>query len=247
MKTVATVECRMTSSRLPGKVMLESCGRPMLEHLVARLKAVSGIDAIVLATTVNAQDDVIEELAARLGVGCYRGSEDDVLDRVLKAAYSVKAELIVEITGDCPLVDPELASQVLKCFLANDCDYVSNDLFPSYPLGMDVQVFTVEALEQADREGRTQEDREHVSWYIVQNPQIFRQIMLPAPQELHWPDLRITLDEQADYNLINALIHALGPDGRLFSCHEIVRYLRAHPELLNVNKGVVQRIPGQHA
>ncbi|MFH0909118.1 MAG: glycosyltransferase family protein [bacterium] len=240
---VATVECRMTSSRLPGKVMMPSGGRPMLEHLVRRLQQVDGVDHVVLATTTNGADDCIEQLARRLGVGCFRGSEDDVLDRVLRAARSVRADVIVEITGDCPLVDPSIVDQVLQLYLINTCDYASNDVVPSFPLGMDVQVFSTDLLARADREGETPEDREHVSWFIVRQPDRFRLLMLPAALEVRWPDLRLTLDEMPDFRVLDALISALHEKDPYFSCECAVRYLRAHPEIVALNRDIVQRMP----
>lgn len=239
----ATVECRIASSRLPGKVMMESLGKPMLEYLVERLKRVERLDHIVLATTENSSDGCIAELAGKLNVGCFRGSEDDVLHRVLCAAESVNADLIVEITGDCPLIDPGIASQTLSLYLSNECDYASNDLTPSYPLGMDVQVFSTDLLRLADREGQTPDDREHVSWFFIRNPKRFRLLMLPAPPQLHWPDLRLTLDEIGDFRLIDAVISTLYPSNPEFSCYDIVSYLRKHPHLLDLNRMVEQRSP----
>jgi spore coat polysaccharide biosynthesis protein SpsF len=243
-RVVATVECRMTSSRLPGKVMMESCGKPLLAHLVDRLRRVKRLDAIVLATTEKDNDDCIEQLARRLKVGCFRGSEEDVLQRVHLAAGSVQGEIIVEITGDCPLIDPDIVAQTLDLYLYNACDYAANDLFPSYPLGMDVQVFSTELLSLGDREGRTPEDREPVSWFFVRNPARFRLLMLPAPPRLYWPDLRLTLDEKEDYQLIDAVLCALYPMNPEFTCGDIIEYLSAHRELLELNRMVRQRMPG---
>lgn len=126
MKKVATIEARMTSSRLPGKGLLPAAGKPMLGHLVDRLRKVPSLGDIVLATTVNDADLPLVEFARKWGIKVYRGSEDDVLDRVIGAAESAKAELVVEITGDCPLLDPEIVEQTIRIFLNNRCDYVTN-------------------------------------------------------------------------------------------------------------------------
>ena len=242
-KIVATVECRMTSSRLPGKVLMESAGRPMLEHLVKRLSQVPKIDEIVLATTINPADDEIARLASRLGVGCFRGSEDDVLKRVLLAAKSVAADLIVEITGDCPLIDPGVVSQTLELYLNNACDYASNCLIRSYPIGMDTQVFSTKLLARADREGRLLEDREHVSWYFVRNPRKFRLLTLVAPPELTWPDLRLTLDEMDDFNLIDRLFMSMRRARPDFSCLDMIAYLKKNMRLVEINSRVRHRDP----
>jgi len=231
----------MTSSRLPGKVLMEACGKPLLEILVQRLSKVQQIDAIVLATTVNHTDDPIVALAERMGIHHFRGSEEDVLQRVLDAAKSVNGDIIVEITGDCPLLDPEITSQVIDLYLLNECDYASNVDPPSFPNGMDTQVFSTELLQLASKEGNTPEDREHVSWFIRRQPERFRKVHLPAPPELKYPNLGITLDEKEDYLLIKGLVEHFYPQNPYFSCADMVRYLRANPELLKINEKVVRK------
>lgn len=223
--------------------MLSSCGKPMLEHLAERLARVGRIDNIVFATTSNPADDCIEQLAGRIGVDCYRGSEDDVLKRVLLAAQQAKADIIVEITGDCPLVDPDVTAQTIDLYLSNACDYAANDLVVSYPLGMDVQVFSVDLLARADQEGRTADDREHVSWYIVRNPEKFRLLNLPAPPSLHWPELRLTLDEEDDFTLIDAVFQKLYPGKHDFSLSDIIHLLRNNDALAQINAHVNQKKP----
>lgn len=223
--------------------MLKACAKPMLEHIAMRLAQVKKIDQIVFATTTNAQDDCIEKLAADLGVGCFRGSEDDVLRRVLLAAKAHDADIIVEITGDCPLIDPEITAQTIDLYLSNPCHYVANDLTLSFPLGMDVQVFSTDLLEIADKEGVTPPDREHVSWYFIRNPERFRLLNLPAPPSLYWPELRLTLDEADDYRLILAVFEALYPASPVFGLNEIVAYLKKNENLLELNAHVRQRSP----
>ena len=216
-KIVATVECRMTSSRLPGKILMKAGGKPMLRILAERLLRVPQLEEVVLATTINQADDPVEKLAKSTGVKCFRGSEEDVLKRVLNAAKSVEADLIVEITGDCPFIDPEIVAQVIDLYLLNDCDYASNIDPVSYPIGFDVQVFKTELLALADREGVSDKDREHVSWFIRRQPDRFRKLHLPAPPELHWPELGITLDEKADYDLLKRLYEELSQRNEKFS------------------------------
>ena len=242
-KIVATIECRMTSSRLPGKVMLRSCGKPMLEHIVERLRRVEKIDEIFFATTVNPEDDVVQELAEKLVIGYYRGSEEDVLRRVLETANSASADIIVEITGDCPFTDPEIVSQVLDLYLLNPCDYADNCLNTAFPVGLAVEVFSTELLELANREGTTPEDREHVSWFFVRNPDRFRILTLPAPPALSCPELRIGLDEQDDFRLIDSVFNALYPENPTFSAWDIIKFLKKNKELAEINTHVVQRNP----
>jgi spore coat polysaccharide biosynthesis protein SpsF len=240
MKIVATIEARMTSSRLPGKVMLPALGRPMLAHLTSRLKAVLSIDEIVLATTVNATDDVLVEFAEKDGIKIFRGSEEDVMARVIGAAESAQADVVVEITGDCPIIDPDLVEQTIRVFKRNNAVYCANSFISSYPDGMDTQVITLEALKKSFSMTADPQDREHVSRHIVNNPQLFPHVYLVAPPSLHWPGLGLTLDEPADYELIRTLIENLGKDNLLFGCGDVIRFLRANPQVLKIND-MVQR------
>ena len=143
MRTIATIEARMISSRLPGKVLLPASGMPMLQHLIKRLRAVPSLDGIVLATTVNETDNPLEEFASDMGISCFRGSEEDVMSRVIGAASSVHAELIVEITGDSPFVDCDVIDQTIEMYLSGNCDYVSNTLTRTYPITIQ---FIIEAI-----------------------------------------------------------------------------------------------------
>jgi len=240
-KIIATIEARMTSSRLPGKVLLPSLNKPMLQLMVERLENLKHVDDIVIATTVNKIDDPIVELAETLGIKYFRGSEEDVLARVLGAAHENGADVIVELTGDCPLMDPALIDQVIELYFEKDCDYATNCLIPSFPLGMDLEVFSTELLELADREGNTIEDREHVSWFFVRNPERFTLVNLTAPDDLTWPELRLTLDEQADFELIDSVFSHFSTEYQNCSCGEIIDYIRKTPQLLGLNKNVVQR------
>jgi len=238
-KIVATIEARMTSSRLPGKVLLPADDRPMLWHLVSRLKAVSSIDEIVLATTTNQTDDVLVAFAEQQAISCFRGSEDDVMQRVVDAADSANADIVVEITGDCPIIDPQLIDQAIRMFLLNDCAYLSNGAIRSYPDGMDVQVFALDTLK--DSLGRTDEplDHEHVTLHIRQHPELYPRIHVVAPSKLHWPELGLTLDETLDYELLKRIIEHF-PTNYLFSCEEVVELLRQHPDWV-VNAQVTRK------
>ena len=238
MKIVATIEARMTSSRLPGKVMMKALGRPMLEHLTRRLKATQSIDEIVLATTVNAADDVLADFAQKDGIKVFRGSEADVLSRVIGAAESVNADVVVEITGDCPIIDPDLIEQTIRSFQRNNADYVANSYISSYPDGMDTQVMKLDSLKNSATMTDDPLDREHVSRYIVHHPEIFSHIYLIAPPSLHWPGLGLTLDEPADYKLLCILIEQLGQTNPLFGCGDVIRFLRANPNVLLTNNFV---------
>jgi len=241
MRFVAIIEARMTSSRLPGKVLLPALDRPMLAHLTRRLKTVPSIDEIVLATTTNAADDVLVEFAEKDGISVFRGSEDDVMSRVIGAADSVQADVIVEITGDCPIVDPDLVEQTIRIYKRNEAQYAANSYISSYPDGMDTQVFSVGALKRSYSMTDDPLDREHVSRYIVNHPEIFSHVYLIAPPSLHWPGLKLTLDEPTDYELILKLIEYFGEENPLFGCGEIINVLRNNMEWLEINSQVQRK------
>ncbi|MDP2030672.1 MAG: glycosyltransferase family protein [Thiobacillus sp.] len=240
-RVVATIEARMNSTRLPGKVLLPAMGEPMLMHLVRRLRAVPSIDEIVIATTVNASDQPIVEFARSADVACYRGSEDDVLARVIGAGESAQAEVLVEITGDCPVIDPDLIGQTIQMFFHHQVQYASNSLVRSYPDGMDTQVMWLEALKSSAARTTDQLDHEHVTRFICHNPELYPRVHLIAPSSLHWPDLGLTLDEESDYQLLKKLIEELAPTDPLFSCHDMIRLLRQHPEWVDINRAVVRK------
>lgn len=240
-RVVATIEARMGSSRLPGKVLMTALGEPMLMHLVRRLRTVPSIDNVIIATTCNSKDQPIVDFAQTAGVSCFRGSEDDVLARVIGAAESDGAEVLVEITGDCPVIDPDLVEQTIRMFFHHDVDYVSNCVVRSYPDGMDAQVMTVAALKDSARMTTDPLDREHVSRYIWQHPDRFRLAHLVAPPSLHWPELGLTLDEQGDYLLLKRLIETLGATNPLFSCADMIHLLKANPAWLAMNSDVVRK------
>ena len=232
------LQARTGSSRLPGKVLLPALGKPMLHHLVSRLRAVPSLTAIVLATTTNATDDPLVEFAAGEGIGCYRGSELDVMARVIGAGESGGADVLVEITGDCPIIDPEIVEQTIRMFLANDAAYVSNAHRRSYPDGMDTQVFRLDTLRQSAAMTDAPLDREHVSLHMRNHPDLFRHVHLVAPPEMHWPQLGLTLDEPADYLLLTRIIEHFGGGHPLFGCLDTIRLLRARPEWVAINQAV---------
>ncbi len=241
MKIVATIEARMTSSRLSGKVLLPVLGKPMLQHLVERLRAVPSLNEIVLATTTNTTDDVLVAFAEEQCVRVFRGSEEDVMARVIGAAESVGADIVVEITGDCPVIDPDIVEQTIRMFRHHDADYVSNAHVRSYPDGMDTQVFLLDTLKRSAAMTDDPLDHEHVTLHIRNHPEIFRKIHLVAPPSLWWPDLGLTLDEEADYRLLTKIIETLAPVNPQFGCHDILALLRQHPDWVEINRSVVRK------
>ena len=241
MKTIATIEARMTSTRLPGKVLLPSQGKPMLAHMVDRLARVPSLDGIVIATTINAADDPIAALAHNLNVGVWRGSEDDVMARVLGAATHFGADVIVETTGDCPLIDPEIVETCITQYVAQGVDYLSNVMERTFPIGMDTQVFATKIL--ADAAARTQDaaDHEHVSLFIYRHPELYRLANVAASPELADPDLRLTLDTPQDFELIDLIFAHFLPHRPAFSLADILSLLHANPQWRRINDHVQHR------
>lgn len=240
MKIVATIEARMTSSRLPGKVLMPIMGKPMLAYLIERLKR-SRVDEIVVATTDRPTDDLIEQMATNLGVGCFRGSEEDVLGRVLLAAKSVGADVIVEITGDCPLIDPDIVDQVLDVYLSQQVDYASNTLKRTYPRGLDVQVFSTNLLDEVNILTSDPIDHEHVSLYIYEHPEKYRLANLESGLSPAQANLRLTVDTIEDFSLIESVYNSLYLDNPNFSMGHVLAYLSDNPDVAKINSEIHQK------
>lgn len=235
-RIVASIEARMTSSRLPGKVLMEAGGKPLLQILIERLKKSRYIQDIVVATTVNTQDEPILELCRRLGVSTFRGSELNVLERVCGAATSISAEVLVEITGDCPLIDIGLVDGVIEAFLQNfpERRYFSNTGAEiSMPWGFDAQVFLAEDLCAIYADNPDEHDREHVSYrfYRPESGDRYKPMFIKYSGELNRPELRVTLDYREDYDLIKAVYEALFPANPDFTAIDVIRWLDAHPSI----------------
>ena len=232
-KIMASIEARMTSSRLPGKVLMESLpGVSMLEYMINRVKKSNNIDDIIIATTINKEDDPIVELCKKLKVKFFRGSEDDVLLRVLNAHKHFKSDIIVELTGDCPLIDYKLIDKIINVYNNNNYDYVSNSHVRSYPDGFDVQVFSTELLGEVSLLTKDSYDRENVSSFIYRSGR-YKTFAVIAEDNLFWPELRVTLDDKGDYLLIKNIIENIGEDYRV---NDVVKYVRENISLLNLNK-----------
>lgn len=242
MRVVASIEARMSSSRLPGKVLADVQGVPALTRLVRRLHACHRLDGVVLATSTSPADDVLESWARRESVAVFRGSENDVLQRVVDAHAFMKSDLVVEITGDCPLLDPELIDLGVETFLANDCDVVNNVRVPTYPQGADLQVFRRRDLAQVAATIDDPAVREHVSLYFYEHPERYRLINLLAPQALRAPDLRLQLDYPEDLQFIREVYARLEPElGATFGVGAILELLRREPALARINAHCVEK------
>ena len=241
MRIVATIEARMTSTRLPGKVLLPCLGRPMLELMIERLRQVPDLDDIVIATTINKSDDLIVDLARKLSVSVWRGSENNVMERVLHAALNFDADVIVELTGDCPLIDPKIVQHCIVEWKQTGCDYLANCLERSYPIGMDTQVFSTKTLADAFRRTQDLIDLEHVSLFIYRHPELYKLSNVIANNDHYLPQLRLTLDTREDYQLITSIFEELYPTNQIFTLDDILKLLRLKPELLSLNSHVTHR------
>lgn len=234
---VASIEARMGSSRLPGKVLMDINGKPALARLVDRLRAAKTLDDIVIATTVLPVDDPLVDWCSEYGVHCWRGSEDDVLDRVVQAHRMLESDVVVEITGDCPLTDPQIIDLGVETFLAHGADVVSNcGHLLTWPMGQYVQVFPLELLAEVNETIDDVAVHEHVSLYFYEHPERYKIINLLAPERWREPEWRMQLDYAEDLRLQREVYRRLEPQhGPNFGIEEVVSLLRHDPELVKIN------------
>lgn len=245
MKTAIIVQARMTSTRLPGKVLKEVLGKPLLEYQIERLRRVRQADEIIIATTPNATDQPIVDLCRKLGVACTRGPEEDVLARYYQAARQHRADVVVRVTSDCPVIDPDVIDRIIGHYLrhAGAVDYVSNMLQLSYPYGMAVEVFPFHVLEEAFREARLQPEREHVTPFVYAHPERYRLANVRNEEDLSHH--RWTVDTAEDFALIEKIVAALYPAKPDFRTGDILDLLNKHPDWPLINAHVSQKKLGE--
>ena len=244
MSVVATIEARMSASRLPGKVMLPLAGKTMLERLIERLRRARRLDDIVVATTVAPPDAVIAALCDRIGCRVHRGPVEDITARLIGAAGD--AEIIVQITGDCPLVDPAHVDHTVDLLRETAAAYAGNSLDGcTFPIGFDVRCFTGEALRRSAEMSDDPVDRIHGSYFIHRHPELFHRALWSAPPDLHWPDLRLTVDEPADYELVRRVFEALYPVKPDFGVSDVIALLRTRPDWVALNRDIRQKSPSE--
>lgn len=240
MNVVCTIEARMGSTRLPGKMMKELYeGYTVLEAMVRRLRRCEYPDELVVATSTESGDDVIAETASDLGVECFRGSEEDVLERIVECGKEYDADVICETTGDCPLIDPNVVDQLIACFLDNErTEYASNVLTRSWPHGMDVEIVSMQTLKQIHEVADKDSYREHVTTYIRERTDEFNVFQLSPPPALRDPGIRVTLDYPADLKLIREVYDRLAEKGDPFAMDvgDVVDVFNREPELRNINQ-----------
>jgi spore coat polysaccharide biosynthesis protein SpsF len=233
-RTVAIIQARMTSTRLPGKVLKEICGKPMLARQIERVARARLVGFVAVATSEDTSDDPIAALCAESGIPSYRGSRADVLGRFQGASERLRpADHIVRLTGDCPLTDPAIVDACVAVHIANSADYTANVVERTYPDGLDVEVMTASALARAAREAKDPFQREHVTPYIYRNPAIFSLDALLYPRDLS--GLRWTVDTPADFAFVERIFAELLPRHPFFGWRDVLALVEAHPEIAAIN------------
>jgi len=230
------IQARMGSTRLPKKVIKKIEGKTVLEHVILRLKKVKKVSSIILATTDKKEDDVLERIAKNCKIEVYRGSENDVLDRFYQAAKLFNINHIVRITADCPLVDPKIVEKVIDLYLNGNYDYVSNTHPPTFPDGIDVEVFSFKALEKSWQEAKLTSEREHVVPYIIKNENIFKMGNVVSEKNMDYP--RLTLDEKEDLILIRKIYKELYSKNNFFGLEDILKLFEKKPLLIKINQHI---------
>lgn len=246
MATVAIIQARMGSTRLPGKVLKSILGKPMLGHIVNRVRQAEGVNEVVVATSELATDEQIRQFCSENAITCFAGSEADVLDRFYRAAVSRNADPIIRITGDCPFADPMIIAELIRQYRKGCYDHIGVATGAGalhleqgrFPDGLDAECFSFAALEKAWREAAHGSDREHVTPYIWRNKNIFRIGSLMCEQG-DYSHLRWTVDNDADFDLVTKIYEALYSEGRVFLMDDVVRLLMERPDLCEMNRNFI--------
>jgi spore coat polysaccharide biosynthesis protein SpsF len=232
---IAIIQARMSSTRLPEKVLLPLGDTTVLGHTVRRVRGAQKIGRVVVATSSSADDDAIEAYCKKEGIEVYRGSLDDVLDRYYQTAVACDAESIARITADCPLIDPALIDRVAAEYEETGCDYISTGrIISTFPDGMDTEIFSFVALQTAWEEAKLPSEREHITTFIWNHPERFRVIEMKNDRDLS--AIRLTIDEAADYQVLQTIVRDV-PD---LSMESIVRYIEDHPEIAKLNGSIIR-------
>lgn len=236
-KTAAIIQTRMGSTRLPGKVMLGLSGRPVLWHVVDRVKRCTMLDDIIIATTTKKEDNIIEAFCEKEQISIYRGDAQDVLSRYVEAAEQFKVDIIVRITSDCPLYDPTIMQAMLQQF---DADYMSSRLHSyTFPRGLDTEIVTLDVLKRTQKLATQDYEKEHVTPYIYEHPTAYKLKSFESPENNSHH--RWTLDTKEDYAMIKTVYDALYPTNPAFTTNDVLDYLDHHPEVFELNAHIKQK------
>jgi spore coat polysaccharide biosynthesis protein SpsF len=239
----------MGSTRLPGKVLRDIAGEPMLWRVVERTRRATAVYGVIVATTTEPADDVLAEFCRERQIPCFRGDENNVLDRYYRAALQAHADAVVRITSDCPLIDPEVVDRVVHAFLAGDYDYASNCLRRTYPRGLDTEIMTFRALDRAWREATLPYERAHVTPYLYETPGRFKLLSVTAAagemrdgevgDQENYGDGRWTVDTPEDLEFVRAVYSRMEDDS--FSWRDVLQLLEREPELAAINRSIAQK------
>jgi spore coat polysaccharide biosynthesis protein SpsF len=240
IKVVAIIQARMGSTRLPGKVLNDLAGQPLLARVIERARRAKTLDNVVVATTEQTVDDIIIRLCEERGWPHFRGSEEDVLDRYYRTALAFKADVIVRITSDCPLTEPEIIDRVVNELLSGypETEYVSNNITRTFPLGLDVEAMSFKALEKAWREDSNPAWREHVTLYMLRHPEKFKTRNITNDRDYSY--MRWTVDTIEDLTFVRKIYHHFQNDN--FYWREVLGLLEMHPDWLEINQHVQQKV-----
>ena len=237
MKTDIIIQARMWSTRLPWKVMLSLAWKPVLWHDIERCKKCKNVSDIIIATTTNSEDDIIERWCIKNNVKYYRWSSDNVLNRYYETAKKFKSDNIVRITSDCPLIEPEIIDDLIKSFDYNNFDYKTNCLNRKFPRWFDCEIFTFKSLEKANKNAITEKEKEHVTPYILNNLKVDEYLV---DKKFH-SDARLTLDKLNDYQLINYIYDEFYEENEIINNIKILKYLNENKNIKNINLNIKQK------
>jgi len=235
----AIIQARLGSTRLPQKIFLPLFDKPILWHVVERVKKSKLIKNVIVATTDLEEDDLVENFCINNNINFFRGSSDDVLSRYYYAAKKFQSDLIVRITADCPLIDSNIIDEVINFYLNNNVDYASNVLERTFPRGYDTEVFSFNALEKAFIEAENLSEREHVTPFIYNHPDLFK--LLSFKHKKDYSFYRLTVDTQEDYSLIKIIYDSLFIKNNFFGLTEVINFLENNPELTKINQHIEQK------
>lgn len=236
---LAILQARFSSTRLPGKVLKKILGKPMLSLQLERVMCASKIDKLIVATSTDSSDNEIENLCKEMQMPCFRGSLNDVLDRFYKASIQYKPLHVVRLTGDCPLIDPQIIDEMIDFYLNGEFDYATNSIEPyTFPDGLDVEIFKFNVLETTLKEAILPSHHEHVTSFIRQNPERFK--IGRYESQIDLSRLRWTVDNAEDFDLVRQIYEALYKQNPKFTTQDVLVFLRKNPSLLRINSHIVR-------
>ncbi|OHA67370.1 MAG: hypothetical protein A3C04_01805 [Candidatus Wildermuthbacteria bacterium RIFCSPHIGHO2_02_FULL_45_25] len=241
MSVHVIIQARMTSQRLPGKVLENIEGMPMLWHVVNRVTYAKHVDKVILAIPDNTENDILEKTSEKYAWHYVRGNEENVLMRFYETFKAFPSDVIVRITADCPLIDPQVLDMMLEAHFQGEVDYTANSNKRTFPRGLDIEIFNADVLKRANTHAQKAYEREHVTPYIYEHPEIFTLQDIEAPKDLQRPDIRLTVDTKEDLLLVREIYKHLYKEGEIFLTKEVINLFIANPYLLKINAMIEQK------